>query len=102
MTSFLCIFRALQNQKRSHVPQSLSCFPATFVVLTKPLPPIENCLCPFLSFLQCLNIVLVFAVDGKISPSLSGDFKPSQLLESTVQIRSDINPRYGRFLRLYM
>lgn len=54
----------------------------------------------FLSFLQCLHIVLAFAVDGKISPPLTGDFRPSQLLESTVQIRSDINPRYGRFLRL--
>ncbi|NXI29930.1 VIT2 protein, partial [Sterrhoptilus dennistouni] len=32
------------------------------------------------------------SVDGKISPPLSGDFRPSQLLESTVQIRSDINP----------
>ncbi|XP_058277728.1 vitellogenin-2-like [Hirundo rustica] len=32
------------------------------------------------------------SVDGKISPPLTGDFKPSQLLESTVQIRSDINP----------
>ncbi|NXA95386.1 VITA2 protein, partial [Melanocharis versteri] len=32
------------------------------------------------------------SVDGKIAPPLSGDFRPSQLLESTVQIRSDINP----------
>ncbi|NXQ71646.1 VIT2 protein, partial [Quiscalus mexicanus] len=32
------------------------------------------------------------SVDGKISPPLTGDFRPSQLLESTVQIRSDINP----------
>uniref|UniRef100_A0A8C5TWC7 Phosvitin n=1 Tax=Malurus cyaneus samueli TaxID=2593467 RepID=A0A8C5TWC7_9PASS len=32
------------------------------------------------------------SVDGKITPPLSGDFRPSQLLESTVQIRSDINP----------
>ncbi|NXI18038.1 VIT2 protein, partial [Irena cyanogastra] len=32
------------------------------------------------------------SVDGKIVPPLTGDFKPSQLLESTVQIRSDINP----------
>ncbi|NXS59608.1 VIT2 protein, partial [Brachypteracias leptosomus] len=30
--------------------------------------------------------------DGKITPPLTGDFKPSQLLESTIQIRSDINP----------
>uniref|UniRef100_A0A8C0UAG4 Vitellogenin-2-like n=1 Tax=Cyanistes caeruleus TaxID=156563 RepID=A0A8C0UAG4_CYACU len=32
------------------------------------------------------------SVDGKITPPLTGDFRPSQLLESTVQIRSDINP----------
>ncbi|NWS24146.1 VIT2 protein, partial [Polioptila caerulea] len=32
------------------------------------------------------------SVDGKISPPLTGDFRPSQLLESTVQIRSDIKP----------
>ncbi|OWK64502.1 Vitellogenin-2 [Lonchura striata] len=31
-------------------------------------------------------------VDGKINPPLTGDFRPSQLLESTLQIRSDINP----------
>ncbi|XP_014794496.1 PREDICTED: vitellogenin-2-like [Calidris pugnax] len=31
-------------------------------------------------------------VDGKMSPPLTGDFRPSQLLESTMQIRSDINP----------
>ncbi|NWW90563.1 VIT2 protein, partial [Rhynochetos jubatus] len=31
-------------------------------------------------------------VDGKMTPPLTGDFKPSQLLESTMQIRSDINP----------
>ncbi|NXQ63043.1 VIT2 protein, partial [Anthoscopus minutus] len=31
-------------------------------------------------------------VDGKITPPLTGDFKPSQLLESTVEIHSDINP----------
>nr|AAL01527.1 vitellogenin [Larus argentatus] len=31
-------------------------------------------------------------VDGKITPPLTGDFRPSQLLESTVQIRSDISP----------
>ncbi|NWX49789.1 VIT2 protein, partial [Steatornis caripensis] len=31
-------------------------------------------------------------VDGKITPPLTGDFRPSQLLESTMQIRSDINP----------
>ncbi|KAM6065647.1 vitellogenin-2-like [Chlamydotis macqueenii] len=32
------------------------------------------------------------SVDGKITPPLTGDFRPSQLLESTIQIRSDINP----------
>ncbi|NXO63901.1 VIT2 protein, partial [Phainopepla nitens] len=32
------------------------------------------------------------SVDGKITPPLTGDFRPSQLLESTVQIRSDIKP----------
>ncbi|XP_041277535.1 vitellogenin-2-like [Onychostruthus taczanowskii] len=32
------------------------------------------------------------SVDGKVAPPLTGDFRPSQLLESTVQIRSDINP----------
>ncbi|NXC94878.1 VIT2 protein, partial [Certhia familiaris] len=32
------------------------------------------------------------SIDGKISPPLTGDFRPSQLLESTVQIRSDIKP----------
>ncbi|NXF06590.1 VIT2 protein, partial [Smithornis capensis] len=32
------------------------------------------------------------SVDGKITPPLTGDFRPSQLLESTVQVRSDINP----------
>ncbi|XP_068056016.1 vitellogenin-2-like [Anomalospiza imberbis] len=32
------------------------------------------------------------SVDGKIAPPLTGDFTPSQLLESTVQIRADINP----------
>ncbi|NXB18411.1 VIT2 protein, partial [Rhagologus leucostigma] len=32
------------------------------------------------------------SVDGKITPPLTGDFRPSQFLESTVQIRSDINP----------
>ncbi|NXG57947.1 VITA2 protein, partial [Hemiprocne comata] len=31
-------------------------------------------------------------VDGKMNPPLTGDFRPSQLLESTMQIRSDINP----------
>ncbi|KFZ64563.1 Vitellogenin-2, partial [Antrostomus carolinensis] len=31
-------------------------------------------------------------VDGKMTPPLTGDFRPSQLLESTIQIRSDINP----------
>ncbi|NXE79209.1 VIT2 protein, partial [Cochlearius cochlearius] len=31
-------------------------------------------------------------VDGKMTPPLTGDFRPSQFLESTVQIRSDINP----------
>ncbi|XP_063200944.1 vitellogenin-2-like [Chroicocephalus ridibundus] len=31
-------------------------------------------------------------VDGKITPPLTGDFRPSQLLESTMQIRSDISP----------
>ncbi|NXX47124.1 VIT2 protein, partial [Tricholaema leucomelas] len=34
------------------------------------------------------------SVDGKITPPLSGDFKASQLLESTVQIRSDIKPSF--------
>ncbi|XP_010154785.1 PREDICTED: vitellogenin-2-like [Eurypyga helias] len=33
-------------------------------------------------------------VDGKMTPPLTGDFKPSQLLESTMQIRSDINPSF--------
>ncbi|XP_037260290.1 vitellogenin-2-like [Falco rusticolus] len=32
------------------------------------------------------------SVDGKMTPPLTGDFRPSQLLESTMQIRSDINP----------
>uniref|UniRef100_A0A8C9UGT8 Vitellogenin-2-like n=1 Tax=Serinus canaria TaxID=9135 RepID=A0A8C9UGT8_SERCA len=32
------------------------------------------------------------SVDGKITPPLTGDFRPSQLLESTVQIHSDITP----------
>ncbi|NXD90128.1 VIT2 protein, partial [Chaetorhynchus papuensis] len=32
------------------------------------------------------------SVDGKVTPPLTGDFRPSQLLESTVQIRSDISP----------
>ncbi|NWR50683.1 VIT2 protein, partial [Regulus satrapa] len=32
------------------------------------------------------------SVDGKIAPPLTGDVRPSQLLESTVQIRSDITP----------
>ncbi|NWQ73785.1 VIT2 protein, partial [Columbina picui] len=32
------------------------------------------------------------SVDGKMIPPLTGDFRPSQLLESTMQIRSDINP----------
>ncbi|XP_054240102.1 vitellogenin-2-like [Indicator indicator] len=32
------------------------------------------------------------SVDGKLTPPLTGDFKPSQLLESTVEIRSDVNP----------
>uniref|UniRef100_A0A8C3K606 Phosvitin n=1 Tax=Calidris pygmaea TaxID=425635 RepID=A0A8C3K606_9CHAR len=31
-------------------------------------------------------------VDGKMTPPLTGDFRPSQLLESTLQVRSDINP----------
>ncbi|NXK44965.1 VIT2 protein, partial [Chauna torquata] len=31
-------------------------------------------------------------VDGKMTPPLTGDFRPSQLLESTMQVRSDINP----------
>ncbi|NXX30013.1 VIT2 protein, partial [Nicator chloris] len=34
---------------------------------------------------------LAASVDGKIAPPLTGDFRPSQLLESTVQIRSDVN-----------
>ncbi|XP_041573748.2 vitellogenin-2 [Taeniopygia guttata] len=32
------------------------------------------------------------SVDGKITPPLTGDFRPSQFLESTLQIRSDIKP----------
>ncbi|NWU85272.1 VIT2 protein, partial [Onychorhynchus coronatus] len=32
------------------------------------------------------------SIDGKITPPLTGDFRSSQLLESAVQIRSDINP----------
>uniref|UniRef100_A0A8B9FAA0 Phosvitin n=1 Tax=Amazona collaria TaxID=241587 RepID=A0A8B9FAA0_9PSIT len=32
------------------------------------------------------------SVDGKITPPLTGDFRPSQLLESTVQIRADVSP----------
>ncbi|KAJ7410139.1 Vitellogenin-A2 [Willisornis vidua] len=32
------------------------------------------------------------SVDGKITPPLTGEFRPSQLLESTVQIRADISP----------
>ncbi|NXS06452.1 VIT2 protein, partial [Neodrepanis coruscans] len=32
------------------------------------------------------------SIDGKITPPLTGDFRLSQLLESTVQIQSDINP----------
>ncbi|NXU30575.1 VIT2 protein, partial [Thalassarche chlororhynchos] len=31
-------------------------------------------------------------VDGKMTPPLTGDFRPSQFLESTMQTRSDINP----------
>ncbi|NWQ87284.1 VIT2 protein, partial [Burhinus bistriatus] len=31
-------------------------------------------------------------VDGKITPPLTGDFRPSQFFDSTIQIRSDINP----------
>ncbi|NXI48061.1 VIT2 protein, partial [Galbula dea] len=31
-------------------------------------------------------------VDGKMTPPFTGDFRPSQLLESTVQIQADINP----------
>ncbi|XP_010182244.1 PREDICTED: RNA-binding protein with serine-rich domain 1 [Mesitornis unicolor] len=31
-------------------------------------------------------------VDGKMTPPLTGEFRPSQLLESTMQIRSDVNP----------
>ncbi|NXV81994.1 VIT2 protein, partial [Atlantisia rogersi] len=31
-------------------------------------------------------------IDGKITPPLTGDFRPSQLLEASMQIRSDINP----------
>ncbi|KAM6343169.1 vitellogenin-2-like [Alca torda] len=31
-------------------------------------------------------------VEGKITPPLTGDFRPSQLLESTMQVRSDISP----------
>ncbi|NXN12823.1 VIT2 protein, partial [Indicator maculatus] len=34
------------------------------------------------------------SVDGKLTPPLTGDFKPSQLLESTVEIRSDVNPSF--------
>ncbi|KAM6305553.1 vitellogenin-2-like [Aegotheles albertisi] len=34
------------------------------------------------------------SVDGKMTPPLTGDFRPSQLLESTMQIRSDINPSF--------
>jgi len=33
-----------------------------------------------------------------MTPPLTGDFRLSQLLESTMQIRSDLKPRYGRFL----
>ncbi|XP_030351580.1 vitellogenin-2-like isoform X2 [Strigops habroptila] len=32
------------------------------------------------------------SVDGKTTPPLTGDFRPSQFLESTVQIRADISP----------
>ncbi|NWV55113.1 VIT2 protein, partial [Daphoenositta chrysoptera] len=43
------------------------------------------------SYLTALARAAV-SVDGKITPPLTGDFRPSQLLESTVQIHSDINP----------
>ncbi|NXU09010.1 VIT2 protein, partial [Pardalotus punctatus] len=45
------------------------------------------------SYLTALARAAV-SVDGKITPPLTGDFRPSQLLESTVQIRSDINPSF--------
>ncbi|NXN97017.1 VIT2 protein, partial [Rhinopomastus cyanomelas] len=32
------------------------------------------------------------SADGKLDPPLSGDFKPAQLLESTIEIRSDVTP----------
>ncbi|XP_009980901.1 PREDICTED: vitellogenin-2-like [Tauraco erythrolophus] len=32
------------------------------------------------------------SVDGKMTPPITGDFKPSKLFESTMQIRADINP----------
>ncbi|NWH74643.1 VIT2 protein, partial [Piaya cayana] len=32
------------------------------------------------------------SVDGKVTPPITGEFKPSQLLESTVQVRADITP----------
>uniref|UniRef100_A0A8C2T9M1 Vitellogenin-2 n=1 Tax=Coturnix japonica TaxID=93934 RepID=A0A8C2T9M1_COTJA len=52
----------------------------------------------------CLGLPLVYgsyttalaraavSVDGKMTPPLTGDFRLSQLLESTVQIRSDLKP----------
>ncbi|NWH63558.1 VIT2 protein, partial [Geococcyx californianus] len=32
------------------------------------------------------------SVDGKVTPPITGEFRPSQLLDSTVQIRADISP----------
>ncbi|NXQ18065.1 VIT2 protein, partial [Peucedramus taeniatus] len=57
-----------------------------YIVPTCPGLPLE-----YSSYSTALARAAV-SVDGKIAPPLSGDFRPSQLLESTVQIRSDINP----------
>ncbi|XP_069718238.1 vitellogenin-2-like [Phaenicophaeus curvirostris] len=32
------------------------------------------------------------SVDGKVTPPITGEFRPSQLLESTVQVRADVTP----------
>uniref|UniRef100_A0A8C6JC36 Uncharacterized protein n=1 Tax=Melopsittacus undulatus TaxID=13146 RepID=A0A8C6JC36_MELUD len=46
-----------------------------------------------LLFLCSYNSCLSFAVDIHISPQLSDDFRPSQLLETNIDIHADIKPK---------
>ncbi|NWV22764.1 VIT2 protein, partial [Origma solitaria] len=84
------VLKKLAGQLRSGVAgqwtQPLWLGELRYIVPTCTGLPLE-----YSSYLTALARAAV-SVDGKITPPLTGDFRSSQLLESTVQIRSDINP----------